>query len=494
MKPPKLFGSSALIIWIPVLTALYLIRPWGLFFLNDDLIHVPLSAEGVFGQRNSIRIFNDFTLFLDSKLYGKSPTGYHLTNVLFHILSSIALFFFVKQLQKVKLAFISNEQLPLLTAVLFFCYPFHSESIFWIIGRGSSVSLFFFLLSLIFFLKKETHYGWGILSILPFIIALFTYESVWCFPIILFLLSYHNYKYCNNRISPELGWLTVYIFTFLGFLTYRHFAIGEILSPYETSNLETYGLSLLPKNIARLLIRSIAPPFATNTSFVIVGTIVALLFCLLLFRLFAKNHNMRPWICGLICCWVASVFPYITLGIDINGSESERYLYLPSVFVCLIIATFICTVKNRSAQVALTCIIFTYFLSNLYIASVSYRKASSVVQSTFSILNNLPQKRYVIFKEMPSDYKGAVMLRLGFEEGWKWLQENPNPDSFFVVSRSTNRQMFSDTQIELIESTSDFQLTNPTRLDGDTIRNNFLLPKKETVLIEYWKNGIKVYK
>jgi hypothetical protein len=56
---------------IAILLAFYCYNPFVLFFLSDDFIHIPLSAEGKFLQQNSFRPVCDLSVMLDYSLWGK---------------------------------------------------------------------------------------------------------------------------------------------------------------------------------------------------------------------------------------------------------------------------------------------------------------------------------------------------------------------------------------------------------------------------------------
>src|SRR3954447_700419 len=73
--------------------ALFIYFPSGLYFLSDDLIHIPLSDKGEFFQRNSLRPVSDILLSFDIFLWGKNAFGFHLTALIIHLLCSLSLFF-----------------------------------------------------------------------------------------------------------------------------------------------------------------------------------------------------------------------------------------------------------------------------------------------------------------------------------------------------------------------------------------------------------------
>ena len=77
---------------------LYCYNPFELYFLNDDFIHIPLSRDGILLQHNSFRPVCDLSMMLDYQLWGKTAWGYHLTNLLLHIINTILVFYLSKNL------------------------------------------------------------------------------------------------------------------------------------------------------------------------------------------------------------------------------------------------------------------------------------------------------------------------------------------------------------------------------------------------------------
>ncbi len=82
------------------------------------------------------------TFFIDYELYGMDPGGYHLTNVLFHVLNSLLLFIG-------SLYLTGSMGKSLLLALFFGIHPLHVESVAWISERKDVVSTFFWMLTLI---------------------------------------------------------------------------------------------------------------------------------------------------------------------------------------------------------------------------------------------------------------------------------------------------------------------------------------------------------
>lgn len=102
------------------------------------------------------------TLGLDYLLWGMEPWGYHLTNLLFHAANAV-LFFFVS-LRLLSLAFFRtsvSKDLALhaaagLAALIFSIHPLRVESVAWVTARRDVLSAFFFLWTLLCYLRAST--------------------------------------------------------------------------------------------------------------------------------------------------------------------------------------------------------------------------------------------------------------------------------------------------------------------------------------------------
>ena len=82
------------------------------------------------------------SLTLDGELFGPNPTGYHLVNLLFHVLSTLILFIVLNRM--------TGALLPsAFVAALFALHPINVESVAWIAERKNVLSTFFWMLTLL---------------------------------------------------------------------------------------------------------------------------------------------------------------------------------------------------------------------------------------------------------------------------------------------------------------------------------------------------------
>lgn len=125
------------------------------------------------------------SFMVDYQLFGLQAGGYHLTNLMFHILTSLLLFWIFNRLTGAlwKSAFV---------AAFFALHPLHVESVAWIAERKDILSAFFWMLTLccyVYYTEKTSGTRY-LLTVFSFVLALMSKPMVVTLPLILILLDY----------------------------------------------------------------------------------------------------------------------------------------------------------------------------------------------------------------------------------------------------------------------------------------------------------------
>jgi len=125
------------------------------------------------------------SLMFDYQLYGLNAGGYHLTNLILHILSTLLLFWLFNRMTGAiwKSAFV---------AAIFALHPMHVESVAWIAERKDVLSAFFWMLTLclyVYYTEKPVIRRY-MPVLLCFACALMSKPMVVTLPIVMILLDY----------------------------------------------------------------------------------------------------------------------------------------------------------------------------------------------------------------------------------------------------------------------------------------------------------------
>ncbi|MBI4737716.1 MAG: hypothetical protein HY766_16915, partial [candidate division NC10 bacterium] len=155
-----------------------------LVVLGDRLVAGQINLREIFGSEVrvvdvALGYYRPLVTLLyraDRALWGTNPAGYHLTNLLWHLLATVLVY---------RVALLTTGWLTAAwtSAMLFAVLPAHSEAIGWIQGRTDLVSTTLLLLALLALLHGQaagTRAGWrwGSFGGLAFLAALLAKESV----------------------------------------------------------------------------------------------------------------------------------------------------------------------------------------------------------------------------------------------------------------------------------------------------------------------------
>jgi Tfp pilus assembly protein PilF len=125
------------------------------------------------------------SLMLDYQIFGLNPSGYHLINLLFHIMNTILLFLIFHRMTK-------KIWPSAFVACLFAIHPLHVESVAWIAERKDVLSTFFWMLTMGAYSYYVEHPGLRRYSLvlLFFVLGLMAKPMLVTLPFVLLLLDY----------------------------------------------------------------------------------------------------------------------------------------------------------------------------------------------------------------------------------------------------------------------------------------------------------------
>lgn len=233
-----------------ILTCMGLLAFWGTFhspFLYDDahaIVENPkIQHLNEFQENIGItNIFNRSVLFLtfavNRNIGGLDVFGYHLFNILIHILTGLVWYFLVRELLLLEPDRKRLNHLPLVCAAIHLFNPLAVQTVTYISSRSSGLSTFFYLLAFYIFSrlvrlrKEDLPYTQKLLLILGvfgmFFLGIGTKEIVVTFPAMAIIYIWLVTPAQQRRfLKAKIGALLFLIFIFF---CYRYIDQGGIFS------------------------------------------------------------------------------------------------------------------------------------------------------------------------------------------------------------------------------------------------------------------------
>lgn len=147
---------------------------------------------------NYYRPLQLLSIRFDHALWGLRPFGYHVSNLLFHLIGSVLLAYFVVALGYAPLA-------ALLTGCLFAVHPIGVEQFLAVTGRGTPMSFFFTMATLLLLIRKQR---WTFpAGLIAYALALLSKENSAITPALLALTIW--YLRLPKRYYRRVLWLLV---------------------------------------------------------------------------------------------------------------------------------------------------------------------------------------------------------------------------------------------------------------------------------------------
>lgn len=279
------------------------------------------------------------SLMFDYNLHGLKPGGYHLTNLVLHILSTLLLFWLFNRMtgEVWKSAFV---------AALFALHPLHVETVVWISKRKDVLSAFFWMLTLclyVYYTEKPVIRRY-VPVFFSFFLALLSKPMVVTLPVIMILLDYWPLKRLSfrqgNHILSHFKEKTPFfilsaVFSVITLYAHRtpfmiHYSLDSRLKNAVISFTTYLGKMFWPYDLA------VFYPYADQIPVWQISIFVLLILMISV----AAFMTVKRFSCFLIgWLWYAiTVLPVIGIIQVSNRAMSDNYTYIPSIgiFISLI--------------------------------------------------------------------------------------------------------------------------------------------------------------
>ena len=300
------------------------------------------SFQGAQGFANYYRPMMTLGYLLTYQVAGLVPFSFHLVNVLLNGIVVWLIFLILRRL--------SGERVALVAAGLFALHPIHTETVTWIAGVTDLELSVFYLAAFFFYLKlpESKNETWTRAAMcVCCTLALLSKEQAMTLPVVAMIFEYFyrddrsetSVKEKISRYGPL--WIVAVIY-----LAVRMVVLGGFTSALIRPNLSWYqailtGVALLGRYLGKLIWParlSVFYVFQASQHFTDPKVLLGLAGLALCAILFAALWN-RAHIMSFALLWF-----FLLLGPVLNARWmpasvfGERYLYLPSLGFCWLVA------------------------------------------------------------------------------------------------------------------------------------------------------------
>jgi Tfp pilus assembly protein PilF len=283
------------------------------------------------------------SLMLDYKMYGTVAGGYHVTNVLIHLVNTLLLFFIFGRMTGGlwKSGFV---------AALFAVHPLHVESVAWVMARKDVLSAMFWLLTMgayAYYADNPSlrRYGWVFVM---FALGLMSKPMIVTLPVVLLLLDYWPLRrfrgdaFITGRrlilekvpliaLSAVISAITIHAQDLSGAMA----ALGNIgLSDRMANAVVSYG-GYVAKMFSPMNLSCFYPyPTSFPISIVLLSGVFLGAVCFFSFRYIRK----APYLAMGWLWYLVTLLPVSGI-IQVGGQAmADRYTYIPLIGLFIVVA------------------------------------------------------------------------------------------------------------------------------------------------------------
>ena len=283
------------------------------------------------------------TYALDYHIWKSNVVGYHLTNILLHILAALAIYYLIN-------IFFEDRTISVLTGLFFVIHPVHTIVVSYISTRAESLCLLFMIVSFIFYIKssKINNPILYIIMILSYSLSLLSKENALILPVLLLLYHYtFREKVRLKEFLSISGAALIYILLRITILksSIAHVACNSTLFqriPGFFVAIASYiRLMFLPFD---LHLEYGGNLFNLTDPRAITGLAVLAGFLFFTFR----TRKTNGFIFFSLSWFLITLLPVSNLY-PLNAYMSENWLYLPSIGFFLLISGFLSSLYRKKA-------------------------------------------------------------------------------------------------------------------------------------------------
>ncbi|MBF0386677.1 MAG: tetratricopeptide repeat protein [Candidatus Omnitrophica bacterium] len=291
--------------------------PLAIFFTPDNAngTYVPLTI---------------LTFFYENALFGLKPWVSHSINLLLHLAVCGMAFLFGRTLGLSRIAVFAG-------VMLFAVHPLHVEPVAWVTARKDLLYSFFYLSSMVFYLRYIDA-GRGrdyIFALLTAALSIFSKPMALSLPLVLFLLDLYRGRSFSWKLMVEKIPFFCVVWP-LAFITYTMNAREAHFSWYFSPFLWVWCAAFYirkffwPTDLAAVY--KVESPISTSNPEYYLAFLI--LFVVLILLWFWRKNRLAVFAVGFYVCSLFFIWRFDIFDLTFVG---DRFMYLPSLGICFLL-------------------------------------------------------------------------------------------------------------------------------------------------------------
>ncbi|MEP6819722.1 MAG: tetratricopeptide repeat protein [bacterium] len=296
-------------------------------------------------------------LTLNYQIFGLWEPGWHLANLSVHVTATVLVYYLLKRLS-------GDPLLSLLAALIFGLHPAHVESISWISGIPDPLAALFYIPSLIWYVsfRQGGDRRWLIASIVGYGLSVLCKETPLVLPLIFIVWEFtqlRGKRSLRAGLAQALPHLVPYAVVAGGYLALRFAVLGRLSWRHPfTAQVPDYAVWMTVPFVTVNYLKHLIAPFYLSliygASFITsvvdprflfsVGLLLGLGYVIWRYR-----KKLPAQVSVAIALTLAPLLPVLNLRVFHHEYIiQDRYLYLPSIGFCYLVAVCIAQLaRNR---------------------------------------------------------------------------------------------------------------------------------------------------
>jgi len=333
------------------------------WMIESDLVYSYKNVPSFFTTKELGSLYRPvllLSLWSNQAIFGHSPVAFHAMSLFLHALVSLLFFLILSKLW-------GYSYKSLIPALIFAVHPIHVDTVAFAYNRSEILALIFILLGFVFLLRDKcwkdyfsfneeqlkTPKGFTIFAAsFFFLLAMLSKETAVIGIIIFVLFIAFKFVYLRKipKFNPVLLSAIIFSLVLILYFVMRWFALktiaarpSEMLYFKERNALEIFFTmarvfaDYIGMLIAPILQRIDYSDYEMSKSIIDKAVIIALIVHLLLFAVSVWQFRIRPFLSFCLLAFYASLLP-VSQIIKFLDIKAERFLYMPSIFFCLVLS------------------------------------------------------------------------------------------------------------------------------------------------------------